>query len=245
MAYTSQIQWKRISAEGAAIVVSILLAFSIQAWWDDRNELKLEQRLLAALLVEFEQNGELLRQAREEYERRYVDARRVLELMDGDPAEINEKEFDRLVGSMLRRQTFHLESGAHDGLLAAGELSLIRDEVLRNRLAAWPSYAAEWSEEQEFVFSFVAEVMVPYLAGRARLRNVRRTFPPFPDGKAPPLIAFGPSEAASLAVLSTSLEFDNLVYRRAQGLWHAMRDGETLRVHLAEIVEQIRQNLDE
>jgi hypothetical protein len=245
MAYTSQIQWKRISAEGAAIVVSILLAFSIQAWWDDRNELKLEQRLLAALLVEFEQNGELLRQAREEYERRYVDVRRVLELMDGDPAEINEKEFDRLVGSMLRRQTFHLESGAHDGLLAAGELSLIRDEVLRNRLAAWPSYAAEWSEEQEFVFSFVAEVMVPYLAGRVRLRNVRRTFPPFPDGTAPPLIAFGPSEAASLAVLSTSLEFDNLVYRRAQGLWHAMRDGETLRVHLAEIVEQIRQNLDE
>jgi len=90
MAYTNQIQWKRISAEGAAIVVSILLAFSIQAWWDDRNEVKLEQRLLAALLVEFEQNDQLLRQAREEYELRYVDARRILELMDGDPAEIVE-----------------------------------------------------------------------------------------------------------------------------------------------------------
>ena len=59
MAYTNQIQWRRISAEGAAIVVSILLAFSIQAWWDDRNEVKLEQRILKVLLVEFEQNGEL------------------------------------------------------------------------------------------------------------------------------------------------------------------------------------------
>jgi len=245
MAYTNQIQWQRISAEAAAIVVSILLAFSIQAWWDDRNEVKLEQRLLSVLLVEFEQNGELLRQAREEYERRYLAALGILELIDGVPAEIDEKKFRRLVRSMITRQTFHLESGAHDGLLASGELSLIRDEILRNRLAAWPSYVAEWSEEQGFVFSFVAEALIPHLAVRVRLRNVRRAFPPFPDGTAPPQISFGSSEAASLAVLSTSVEFDNLVYRRAQGLWHAMRDGETLRAHLAEIVELIRQNLDE
>ena len=245
MAYTNQIQWKRISAEAAAIVVSILLAFSIQAWWDDRNDLKLEQRLLTALLVEFEQNGELLRQAREEYERRYMDALRILELMDGDPADLDVTEFNRLVSRLLMRQTFHLESGAHDGLLASGELSLIRDEALRNRLAAWPSYVAEWSEEQDFVFSFVAGEMVTYLAGRVRLRNIRRAFPPFPDGSPPPMIPFDSGEAASLASLSTSVEFDNLVYRRTQGTWHAMRDGETLRAHLSAILELIRRNLDE
>ena len=32
VANANNIQWKRISAEGAAIVVSILLAFSIEAW---------------------------------------------------------------------------------------------------------------------------------------------------------------------------------------------------------------------
>lgn len=245
MAYTSQIQWQRITAEAAAIVVSILLAFSIQAWWDDRNELIIEQRLLKALLVEFEQNGELLRQAREQYERRYTDAIRILELMDGDPAEIAVAEFEELVRSLLWRRTFHLESGAHDGLLAAGELSLIRDEALRSRLAAWPSYVAEWTEEQDAVFSFVSEDMRPYLSGRARLRNVRAAFPTFPDGTSPPQIPAGSSEVASLIPRSKSLEFDNLVYRRAQGTWHAMRDGETLRAHLSAILELIRQNLDE
>ncbi len=245
MAYTNTIQWKRVSAEGAAIVISILLAFSIQAWWDGRNELNLERRLLTALLVEFEQNGELLRQAREDYEQRYTDAMRILELMDGDTAEIDVAEFEQLVSSLLWKRTFHLESGAHDGLLASGELSLIRDEALRNRLAAWPSYVAEWSEEQDMVFSFVGEVIVPHLSGRVRLRNVRGAFPAFPDGTSPPQIPAGSSEASSLVPRSTSVEFDNLVYQRAQGAWHAMRDGETLRAQLAAILELIRQNLDE
>ncbi len=245
MAYGNQIQWKRVSAEGAAIVISILLAFSIQAWWDDRNEADLERRLLTALLVEFEQNGELLRQAREDYEQRYTDAIRILELMDGDPAEIDEPEFNRLVGSLLWRRTFHLESGAHDGLLASGELSLIRDGALRNRLSAWPSYVAEWSEEQDMVFSFVNEVIVPQLSGRVHLRNLRGAFPAFPDGTAPPPIPVGSGNATSLVPLANSVEFDNVVYRRAQGAWHAMRDGETLRVQLAAIVALLRQNLDE
>jgi hypothetical protein len=32
-----QIPWLRIAAEGVAIIVSILLAFGIQAWWDGRS----------------------------------------------------------------------------------------------------------------------------------------------------------------------------------------------------------------
>ena len=245
MATNNDIQWMRIAAEGVAIVVSILLAFGIEAWWQDRNDVILEQRLLTALLLEFEQNDELLRQAREVYERQYAEATRVLEVMEKDPATIDAAELEGLVGSLLAHQTFHLESGAHDGLLASGEMSLIRDETLRNRLAAWPSYAAEWSEEEEAVFAFVEKSLVPYLSGRMRLRNVNRPFPPFPDGQAPPPIPGGSNEAASLATIMTSKEFDNLVYRRAQSLWHAMRDGETLRAQLSEILELLRRNLDE
>ena len=44
-----------MSAESVAIVSSILLAFAIEAWWQDRNELAIEQRSLSALLAEFEQ----------------------------------------------------------------------------------------------------------------------------------------------------------------------------------------------
>jgi len=32
------LSWARILAEGSAILVSILLAFEIQAWWEERLE---------------------------------------------------------------------------------------------------------------------------------------------------------------------------------------------------------------
>ena len=45
------IQWKHLSAEGAAIVLSILLAFSIDAWCSDRERKQDEQVLLSILQV--------------------------------------------------------------------------------------------------------------------------------------------------------------------------------------------------
>ena len=53
-----EIPWPRIFAEGAAIVVSILLAFAIQAWWEGANERDEEQRILSALCSEFTANLE-------------------------------------------------------------------------------------------------------------------------------------------------------------------------------------------
>ncbi len=52
MAKRIEIHWPRILAEGAAIVVSILLAFWIQAWWDERQDRSDELVILAALVEE-------------------------------------------------------------------------------------------------------------------------------------------------------------------------------------------------
>ena len=56
MSKVSEIPWPRILAEGTAIVVSILLAFSIEAWWTDRQEQAEQERILLALKKEFETN---------------------------------------------------------------------------------------------------------------------------------------------------------------------------------------------
>ena len=239
----NDISWKRILAEGGAIVASILLAFAIDAWWVDRNEIERERRILTALLVEFEQNQELLRQARDRYERSYVDALKILEYVDAEPTEIDHAELGRLIRSALTNQTYHLESGTFDGLLASGELNLIRNEALRIRLAAWPSHVAEWSEEKEAVFIYVRDVMYPFLANRVQMRNISPYFASFPDGEAPPPAPIGEADSGSLTELITSMEFENLVFHRAQGLWYAIRDGETLTIRLSEIDGQIRNYL--
>lgn len=50
-----EIQWPRILAEGTAIVVSILLAFAIDAWWQDRKEAKDQSAQISSLLGEFKE----------------------------------------------------------------------------------------------------------------------------------------------------------------------------------------------
>ncbi len=240
-----EIPWLRVGAESVAIVGSILLAFAIEAWWQDRNELAIEQRSLRALSAEFEENDELLREARDGYERTYTAAVQLLAYFDQGTEDMDSSEFEQLVGRLISTQSTHLESGAYDALIASGELNLVRDESLRSRLAAWPSYVAEWSEEERSVFSFVEEELAPYISGSIRRRNISNPLPAFPNGQSLPPVPVGSNELRLLRSLSTSVEFDNLVYDAAESNWYAMRDGETLRSQLTIILDLIRQNINE
>jgi hypothetical protein len=242
---SQDISWRRIFAEGAAIVAGILLAFAIDAWWDDQVEIKEEQRLLAALANEFESNINVLRAARTEYEERYLEAALILEYLESKGVEPDPSRLTELVRNLFRARTIHLESGAHDALLASGNLNLIRNDELRIRLAAWPSYVGEWSEEEVAVFAYVRDVFRPFFSESIRIRSIQPGFPPFVDGQSPREIPTGSLQVSSIVEISKSIAFDNLVHQRAQGLWHAMRDGETLLAQATEIERLLRESLEE
>lgn len=53
MAVSANIPWKRHAVEGAAIVISILLAFAIDAWWEERGDRQAEVLLLQRLQADF------------------------------------------------------------------------------------------------------------------------------------------------------------------------------------------------
>jgi len=49
MSNESGIVWKKLIAEGAAIVVSILLAFWIEAWWAEQQTVSQERAILVTV----------------------------------------------------------------------------------------------------------------------------------------------------------------------------------------------------
>lgn len=55
MTDTRKVPWKRISVEAVAIVGSILLAFAIDAWWDERQVAAAQRAQMRALLEEFKE----------------------------------------------------------------------------------------------------------------------------------------------------------------------------------------------
>ena len=84
-----------------------------------------------------------------------------------------------------------------------------------------------------------------FFSDSLRIRTIQPGFAPFVDGQSPPAIPKGSWHAQSIVEISKSIAFDNLVHQRAQGLWYAMRDGETLLAQAAQIEILLRESLDE
>ena len=138
MANTNDIQWKRISAEGIAIVVSILLAFSIEAWWSNYQDRAEEQVILLGLKSEFEQNLALI-ETEISYRNAVIDSILVIFDASGTQSSLEPEILDELIGDVTWWSNIEYLTGAIDSLLQSGGLSLIENEELRRILASMPS----------------------------------------------------------------------------------------------------------
>lgn len=94
-------QWKRLIIESAAIIASILLAFAIDAWWDDRTNRADERVVLQSLLDD-------LRNKQDYAERDHLRRRAVLDsavtllaLALDKSSEIDEQQVSRLLSDIL------------------------------------------------------------------------------------------------------------------------------------------------
>jgi len=93
----SRVPWLRIGAESVAIVSSILLAFAINAWWDNRQQAAAEHAFLQSLLEDLQ-----AKQQRLGNDRLYNNA--ILEAISGlldfasdSDSELTEAAIDRLI----------------------------------------------------------------------------------------------------------------------------------------------------
>lgn len=127
----------RVLAEGAVIVVSILLAFSIDAWWARLGERRQEQTALAGLEADFTGYLEVLAGVRGANERRAAAARVLVGRSGPAPVGVDEDEVHALLGRVVVYRSIILPAGTLGSLLETDGLSLISDPALRSGLVAW------------------------------------------------------------------------------------------------------------
>jgi len=131
------IHWKRIAVEAAAIVISILLAFAIDAWWAEKKERDVEHRTLQALRSDFiASNEELDRLLRGLADVRTNFAR----FQSATPAELTKIDPDAvrpIVISLVTPASFEPVTATHDALTNDGRLGLISNPELLTHLSNW------------------------------------------------------------------------------------------------------------
>jgi len=163
----------RLMGEALAIVLSILFAFAIDAWWQDRAEYHEETGVLLALRDEFEANREVLAQLIAFHSDLQASALTLLKLAAAPAAEIGAEEFDRMIIDVTWWGSFvTFESASLDAVILGAKLDLLKDPALRRMLTDWRSQLAATASQNEQEFEHFFGTLMPILRPRTNLAQL-------------------------------------------------------------------------
>jgi hypothetical protein len=174
-------QLMRRMGEGVAILVSILIAFGIDAAWERSGEREEESRILSALHAEFVVNQEILADKTAFHTALRGAAFDLLEAARPGAPSVQASSVDEMIGRLTWWGGFWVfESASLDAVILGGNLDVIRNEGLRTLLTGWRA-AVEQTERQEAPeLTHAYGTWLPYLKSHtnmAQLGNVSTGIP--------------------------------------------------------------------
>jgi hypothetical protein len=146
---------KRLILDGAAILGAILVAFALDAWWDDRQEATRTEELVEAIASEFTEAVIQLDSIIAENERFIAAKGLYLSRTPPSHLPIPDDSLSFYRGGSSDFQIYNAAFGALSTLKSIGGLERIRDPILRNALGGWTGELDDlkWEEHQLFVAS--------------------------------------------------------------------------------------------
>lgn len=149
MAKIHDIPWKRITVEGATIVVSILLAFAIDAWWDERNQASANQEQLSRVAAEFRANTEELEEKLAQISGAIEATSEFMSWMGPEARDVPQEAFFTQWSKLYSIGYFTMDSAAADDFLAAGQVSSSQNQSIRDSIARWYTDAHHLESQYE------------------------------------------------------------------------------------------------
>jgi len=225
MANSQRTPWRRIIAEGAAIVVSILLAFSIDAWWELRAERELEREYLASLQTEVEV-------AFSEFEADLQSRHRLRSML---VRYLTDEDLDKdFIFELLQRATIvnnlSPPTSVMDDLVSSGRLQLIRSADIRAGIMLHRQMMEKNELNEQGHRTFVNTRLIPFLSDRVPLTGILRAAP-----KGGPRVL----SDVEYEALKADERFQNIMIERLQQLDRGLPRVEATTQHLKELSEQL------
>jgi len=160
-----QLPWVRLFAEAAAIVISILLAFGIQAAWETAGEHAREQRYLQSLRGEF---AEAKTQLAEDEQWRTMALHAHEALIDQIQHGVRAPRDSLLswTSATSLPLVFRPPQAVFDDMVSSGGTQLIRSDSLRVALARYGSRLSLLRERDDAAWATWEQRIQPFLEGR-------------------------------------------------------------------------------
>ena len=158
MTESQNIPWKRITVEAVAIVASILIAFAIDAWWENSKEHAAEVDQLLRVLAELENNADIIEQKLGTISKAIPATSEFMSWMGPEPEPVQSELFFDHWSTLYSIGFFALTRSAAEDYLAAGHMASARNVDVRNAISNW--YADGKSLEGQYAALRVAHANV-------------------------------------------------------------------------------------
>ncbi len=169
MTANEKIPWKRLSIEAAAIVGSILLAFAIDALWEERQDRLMERDDLERLHTEFIRNRDRMNEMVTAGKAETASAA-MYELLANHLGQDSPVDVPNTTLNLVRSApTFDAVTPVLDGLILSGRLENIRDRELLLAVHYWKRHLRQVEETELDARKLVLEQLVPALIRRGNM----------------------------------------------------------------------------
>ena len=160
----SRFPWVRIFAESTAIVLSILLAFAIDAWWDNSQDRKEEQQILVALRGEYEVHVADFRDMQRTASQMLYGLETIMSHISRPDSQYSLARLDSALHWVLWRGTWDPPNSVLRAIQSSGRVELIQSDSLREGLARWQGIVAEIIDDHLLNLEFMLNSLWPLLA---------------------------------------------------------------------------------
>ena len=176
-----QIPWVQLLVEGVAIVLSILLAFWIDAWWQDRQDRMELYETLEAIVTELNAGKEEI-----QYYRKFSLARKdaihaLLKAAADHNSSLTNVEVERHISELMHfSDPYVLSDGSIRSLLDSERLGNIESARLRKLISDWPLVIGWTQNSLRQDPELVQGSWVGYLEKHGNLTQISQHFSHFP-----------------------------------------------------------------
>lgn len=143
------LSWTRLLLEGSAVVVSILLAFAIDAAWDDRQQKQMDLAQFESLYGELQSHRQLLAEAVTAHRKTVEVGLELLGLLAEEPNSGDAARITELLDALTDSYRINVPFGSLETAISSGAIARMKDVELATRLANWPTAIEDLKEEQE------------------------------------------------------------------------------------------------
>jgi hypothetical protein len=145
---SQNIPWSRVLVEGTAIVAGILLAFSIDAWWDDRQERASDIARLQGVLEELRSHEILLSEAIAAHQATVDLGYELFELLASGQSPAEKARTAEVMDLMYNFYRINAPFGSLETAVSSGTIARMKNVDLASAVASWPTTIEDLLEEQ-------------------------------------------------------------------------------------------------